>query len=98
MELLQCLRIGIISSRFRLAFRTHRGHAQRGHVVTDGRRFACGIGNVHIVVENTHGKSELCQLTIIHDDIRLEASVLGGPHTGEVHTVFRPPIMLLQIT
>ena len=51
-------------------------------------RFTSGVGDIYIVIENTHGKSELCQLTIIHDDIRLETTVFCRTHTGEVDTVF----------
>ena len=76
MELLQGLRISVVSSRFGFAFRTHGGHSKSCHVVADVCRFAGRVGDIHIVVEDAHGKSKLCQFTVVHDDIRLEAAVL----------------------
>ena len=58
-ELFQCLRIGVVAARFGLALGAHRGDTQRGHVVADGGRLAGGVGDVHVVVEDAHGKGGL---------------------------------------
>ena len=49
------------------------------------------------MVKDTHGKSDLCQFAVAHDDIGLEAAILRRTHTGEVDAVFRLPIMFLEI-
>ena len=96
-ELLQRLRIGVVASRIGLALRTHRGHAEACHVVTEGGTLASGIGNIDIVVEDAGGKGDLRQLTIAHHDIGLKTAILRRTHPGEIEAVFRFPIMLLQV-
>ena len=66
-------------------------------MVADIGRFAGRVGDVHVVVEDTHGESDLCQLLVAHDDVRLETFVFGRTHAREVHAVFRLPVMLLQV-
>ena len=56
-----------------------------------------GIGDVHVVVEDAHGKGDLRQLAVGHDHVGLEAAVLRRAHAGEVHAVLRAPVMLLQV-
>ena len=96
-ELLQRLRIGVVASRIGLALRAHRGYAEARHVVAEGGTLAGGIGDIDIVVEDAGGEGDLCQLTVAHHDVGLEAAILRGAHPREVEAVFRFPIMLLQV-
>ena len=67
-------------------------------MVTDEGRFAGRVGDVHIMVEDAHGKGELGQFLVRHEDIGLETSVLCRTHSGKVHTILGSPISALQIT
>ena len=98
MKLLQRLRITIISARFGFAFRTHGRHTQSCHVVTDFRTFTGRVGDIYIVIEDSHGKRQLGKFPVVHDNIWLEPSVFGRTHTWEVNAIFCLPIMLLQVT
>ena len=75
MELFKRLRIAEVAARFGLTFGRHRGDAERGHVIAECGAFARGVGDVDVVIENAHSKSQLCQFAVTHDDIRLEAAV-----------------------
>ena len=49
------------------------------------------------MVEDAHGEGRLCQLSVGHDAVGLEAFVLRRPHAGEVDAVLRAPVVLLQV-
>src|SRR3712207_3819960 len=74
-ELLQSLRVTVVTSRFRFAFGAHRRHAERSHAVAKRYAFTGGVGDVHIVVEDAHGESQLRQLAVAHHHIGLKPSV-----------------------
>ena len=75
-ELLQRLRIGMITARIYLWFCRHGGDTQCCHVVTDVGWLTGRVGDIYIVVEDTHGESSLCQLLIGHEAVWLETFVL----------------------
>ena len=95
MKLFQGLRITEISSRFSFTFRTHCGYAKCCHVVSDFCALTGGIGDIYIVVEDSHGECELGEFPVVHDHIRLESAVFRRTHTWEVYAVFRFPVMFL---
>ena len=98
MELLERLRVAEIAAGLGVTLGAHGCDTEGAHVVADVRRFACGVADVDVVVEDAEGESELCELLVGHDDIGLEAAVLALPHAREVDTVLRLPIVLFEVS
>ena len=96
-ELLQGFGVRGIAARFGVAACRHGGHAECRHVVAEVGFLARGIGNVHVVVEDTHGEGELRQFPVGHHAVGLKAAVLGRAEAGEVHAVLRTPVAALQV-
>ena len=66
-------------------------------MVAEVGELAGRIGNIDIVVEDTHGEGELGQFAVGHDAIGLETAVLGRTHAREIHAILRAPIVTLEI-
>ena len=96
-KLLQSLRISVVTARIHFRFSRHRRYTERSHIVAYKSRLTGRVGDVHVVVEDTHGKRSLSQFAVGHEAVRLEALVLCWAHARKVHAVFRSPVMLLQI-
>ena len=75
----------------------HGGDAQRAHVVADIGRLTGRVGDIHVVVEDTHGKRGLRQFAVGHEAVGLESFVLRRAHTGKIDGVLGAPVVLLQI-
>ena len=89
--------MGKVTAWLRLALGTHRCNTKAGHPITDDWCLTGGVGDVHVVVKDAHGKGQLCQFFVRHHHIGLEASILCRTQAGEIHTVSCPPIPLLQV-
>src|SRR5574344_2270671 len=96
-ELLQSLGISVIATRIHMRLCRHRGNSERAHVISNQGWLTSGIGNVHIMVEDAHGKSGLSQLPVCHNAVGLKTLVLSRSHTREVNRILRAPVMLLQV-
>ena len=96
-KLFKCLRVSMITAWVHLRLSRHGGDAEGSHVVTDEGWLTSRIGDVHIMVEDTHGKGGLCQFLVAHETVRLEALVLCRSHTREVDAVLGAPIVLLEV-
>jgi len=67
-------------------------------VISDFCTFTGGIGDIYVVVEDSHRECKLSQFPVVHDYIRLESAIFRRTHTREIYAVFCFPVMLLQIT
>ena len=87
-----------VAARVGMTLRTHRGYSQCSHIISHLRRLTGRVGDIHVVVEDTHSKSNLSQFAITHLHVGLESSVLSHPHSWEIHRELRAPVCLFEVS
>ena len=82
----------------RIGFRSgaHRCRSERGDVVAERGFFTGREGDVHVVIEDAEGESELGQLPVGHHHIRLKMP-FRRTHAREIDAVARFPVVLAQV-
>ena len=95
-ELFEGLGIGMVAARIGFRSGAHRCRSERGDVVAERGFFTGREGDVHVVIEDAEGESELGQLPVGHHHIRLKMP-FRRTHAREIDAVARFPVVLAQV-